>query len=487
MDERLVLSESEYDLLRRMVEKRVSKAKLDDLPNIIELDKSTIASLSELLQSKDVLRILEKREKKYVLTGRGVKVLRDGLPEENLVKLVSQGVTELRRIREKLGDEAGIAIGIARRNGWITISGGIVELAKPIDDILREVEEKKSLLREVAEKGFGESKLLSELIRRGLVREEEVVEKIILTAKRLVQVLEEATVEKGRLTHQDLKTGRWARVKLRKYDVSAEPPDIRLGRRHFLSEFLDMLRDLMKELGFTEAEGPLVELELYNFDLLFQPQDHPAREVHDTLWIRDPIYGRLEGLEDLVERVRHVHEKGWGYKWSTLKASKHVLRSQTTSVSARVITSKPEPPIRYFSLGRVFRSDVIDASHLPEFHQLDGIMGDELTSFRDLLGMLTEISERLGFRIRFKPGYFPFTEPSVEGYVKLPNGKWLELFGAGMFRPEVLEMAGIDYPVVAWGFGVERLAAAYYGLTDIRMLYSRDIDFISDFPVRRMR
>ncbi len=482
-----MLSDSEYDLLRRMVEKGVSKAKLDDLPSIVGLDKSAIASLSELLQSKGILKIMERREKKYSLTNRGVEALRDGLPEENLVKLVAQGVTELGRIRKELGDESGIAIGIARRNGWIMINKGSVELAKPIDVVLRELEETKSLLRNVAEKGSGDSKLLGGLIKRGLVREEEVVEKIILPAKPLEQVLEEASVEKGRLTHHDLKTGRWALVKLRKYDVSAEPPGIRLGRRHFLSEFLDMLRDLMKELGFTEAEGPLVELELYNFDLLFQPQDHPAREVHDTLWIRDPVYGRLEGLEDLVERVRRIHEKGWGYTWSTLKASKHILRSQTTSVSARIITSKPDPPIRYFSLGRVFRSDVIDASHLPEFHQLDGIMGDGSTCFRDLLGMLTEISGRLGFKVRFKPGYFPFTEPSVEGYVKLPTGKWLELFGAGMFRPEVLEMAGISYPVAAWGFGVERLAAAYYGLADIRMLYSEDMDFISNFPARRMR
>ncbi|MEB3756293.1 MAG: phenylalanyl-tRNA synthetase subunit alpha, partial [Desulfurococcales archaeon] len=189
MSERLVLSESEYDLLKRMVEKKVSMAKLDDLPNIIGLDKSTIASLSELLQSKGILKIQEKREKKYVLTSRGMKVLRDGLPEENLVKLVSQGVAGLKEIKEKLGDEAGIAIGIARRNGWITISSGTVELAKPIDDILRDTEEMKGLLREVAEKGFGESKLLSELIKRGLVREEELVEKIILPAKPLAQVL----------------------------------------------------------------------------------------------------------------------------------------------------------------------------------------------------------------------------------------------------------------------------------------------------------
>jgi len=482
-----VLSDSEYMLLEKMDSRGIKKASLDEMAERLGLDKSTVASLIQLLQEKGVVRVDEKRSRKYVVTEKGRKALEEGLPEERLIKLVGDGVTGLDEIKNRLGPESGVAIGMARKNGWITISRGQVELNVPLEEALRVAGEKRKILREIAGGGSPPSSpYLKELIKRGLVKEEEEVEKIVTVLRPLQQVLEEARVEKGRLTHRDLKTGEWRRVKLRAYDVTAEPPDTRIGRRHFLTAFLDTLRDIMKELGFTETWGPLVELELYNFDLLFQPQDHPAREVHDTLWIKEPVYGDTSGLEELLERVREIHERGWGYRWSPLKASRHVLRSQTTSVSARIITGKPKPPIRYFTLGRVFRSDVVDASHLPEFHQLDGVMGDYDISFSDLLGLLSEVSERLGFKVKFKPGYFPFTEPSVEGYVKLPSGKWLELFGAGMFRPEVLEMAGIDYPVAAWGFGVERLAAAFYGIGDIRELYTRSVDYISNFPARRL-
>ncbi len=482
---RIVLSESEYRLLKALHDNKVQAAPLDELPRYTGIDKSSIASLVELLRSKGIVEVKEERTTRYQLTEKGYKALEEGLPEERLLRLLRDEGLRVDEAKKLLGPEAGVAIGIARRNKWIDVSGGVIKPLLSPGKALEEAARLRRTLERIREEGTADPGLLSILVKRGLLKPVEELRKNIIVRQDLSRVLSNASVEKGSLTHRDLKTGRWRSIVLRQYDVSAEPPRLRVARRHFLSEFLDMLRDLMKELGFTEAEGPLVELELYNFDLLFQAQDHPAREVHDTLWIKDPSHGSLEGLEDLVERVSRIHSKGWGYKWSPVKSSRHVLRSQTTSVSARIISSRPKPPIRFFSLGRVFRSDVVDASHLPEFHQLDGIMGDHGIGFSDLLGLLTEVSERLGFKIKFKPGYFPFTEPSVEGYVKLPNGRWLELFGAGMFRPEVLEMAGIDYPVAAWGFGVERLAAAYYGITDIRRLYTRDVDYISDFPLAR--
>nr|MEB3859775.1 phenylalanyl-tRNA synthetase subunit alpha [Desulfurococcales archaeon] len=143
-----------------------------------------------------------------------------------------------------------------------------------------------------------------------------------------------------------------------------------------------------------------------------------------------------------------------------------------------------EPPVRAFTVDRVFRYDPVGPTRLPEFHQLDGIEGDYGYSFRDLLGTLASIAERLGLKVKFKPAYFPFTEPSVEGYVRFPGGRWVELFGAGIFRPEVTRALGIDYTVGAWGMGVERLALAFYGLTDIRSLYTQDVDFIRSFHVR---
>jgi phenylalanyl-tRNA synthetase alpha chain len=146
------------------------------------------------------------------------------------------------------------------------------------------------------------------------------------------------------------------------------------------------------------------------------------------------------------------------------------------------LLKKEDLPIRVFTIDRVFRPDVIDAKHFIEFEQCEGIVVSDGLNFRHLLGYLKEIAKIFGAKaVRFKPAYFPFTEPSVEGYVKLPNGRWLELLGAGLFRPEVLEIAGVDYPVGAWGLGVERFAAAYYGITDVRLLYARDYDFIRSF------
>ncbi|MCE4601663.1 MAG: phenylalanine--tRNA ligase subunit alpha, partial [Desulfurococcales archaeon] len=378
-------------------------------------------------------------------------------------------------VRERLGGEAGIAIGQARRQGLIKVEGGRVRLtgSKP---------RLRQALEAVAQ-GGNPGDALGELLSRGLARRVRVRREVLELAGEPSSLLDTVEVEASRLTHDMLASGEWRRYRFRPYNVVAEPPRVLPARIHFLTSFIEMLRDLMKEMGFTEARGPIVELELFNFDLLFQAQDHPAREIHDTLWIEAPPTG-LDGYEDLVERTRKAHEEGWGYRWSPKIAARLVLRSQTTSVSARLLASQPSPPIRFFTLGRVYRSDVVDATHLPEFHQLDGIEGYNGYTFRDLLGTLREIFERLGLQVKFKPAYFPFTEPSVEGYVRLPSGRWLELFGAGLFRPEVLYMAGVDYPVGAWGFGVERLAAAFYGVSDIRLLYTKDTTYIRSFPVR---
>ncbi len=319
---------------------------------------------------------------------------------------------------------------------------------------------------------------------RGLIRREARRSIVLRVKVNPEEALARARVEAAGLTRDMLKSGEWRRLRFKTYNVKAEPPRVLPARRHFLAEFIERLRDILRELGFREVRGPLVELELFNFDVLFQAQDHPAREIHDSLWIKSPRRGDLSGYSDLVERVASVHERGWKYRWSSEVASRYILRSQTTAVSARILATRPNPPARFFTVGKVFRSDAVGPTRLPEFHQLDGIEGDEGYTFRDLLGRLDEIASMLGLKLKFKPAYFPFTEPSVEGYVRLPNGRWLELFGAGMFRPEVLEAVGVDYPVGAWGFGIERLAMAFYGVSDIRKLYTRDVDEVRGMRVR---
>ncbi len=474
------VSETEYKVLEKMARAGAREGYISDLAQVLGVPESTLHSISRLLEEKGLARVEEHTSERLELTSRGREALEKGLPEEKLIRLLEEkgGRAPLAEVREALGREAGVAIGQAKRQGLIDIRDGVVEYLGG-SPRLREA-------LEAVAGGRDPGSLAGELVSRGLARRVRVKREYLKLLDDPARLLSRVRVEASRLTHDMLASGEWRRYRFRPYNVAAEPPRVLPARIHFLTEFIEMLRDLMKEMGFREARGPLVELELFNFDLLFQAQDHPAREIHDTLWIKEPSTGSLEEYRDLVERARKAHEDGWGYRWRPEIAARLVLRSQTTSVSARLLSERPEPPIRFFTLGRVYRSDVVDATHLPEFHQLDGIEGYHGYTFRDLLGTLREVFERLGLAVKFKPAYFPFTEPSVEGYVRLPNGRWLELFGAGLFRPEVLYMAGVDYPVGAWGFGVERLAAAFYGVSDIRLLYSRDVEFLRSFPVRVM-
>jgi phenylalanyl-tRNA synthetase alpha chain len=482
----IVVSEGEYKLLRLMAEKGFSRGSLDDASRLLGIDKSSLASLLMLLRDRGVVRVQEEVRTLCRPTAKGLDAISRGLPEEALLDYLASrgGVARLDEISQTLGEYASIALGQARRRGLVEAQGGFVRLARDPGIARDAVRGLRDALESCYKTGLVEPSLFRELRERGLVEEVKVKDVVVELLDDPVRLLERVRVEASRLTSRMLRDGSWRMYRFRAYNVEAEPPRVQAGRLHFLQEFIEVIRDVMKELGFKEVRGPVVELELFNFDMLFQAQDHPAREIHDSLWVKaEPVdVTRLYG--GLVERVARVHEAGWRYKWSPAIASRLMLRSQTTAVSARTLALKPRPPIRFFTIGRVYRHDVVDASHLPEFHQLDGIEGDYGYAFRDLLGTLREICGRLGLEVKFKPGYFPFTEPSVEGYVRLPNGRWLELFGAGLFRPEVLEMAGVDYPVGAWGFGIERLAAAYYGIPDIRLLYTDDVEYIRGFRVR---
>ena len=480
---RVPVSEGEYRVLKAMAEKGFAEGSLEEASRILGVERSSLASIVFLLRDKGFVEVREVVEEGLELTERGLSALREGLPEARLVEYLARrgGEASVDEVRGALGGEAGVALGQAVRRGFVDVSGGRVKLLVDPGEASRRVEGLLSLLKGVASGELKESVggvWVEEALRRGLVkrvRRKRLYLRVLGDPRR---ILENVEPEVSRLTAEMIRSGEWRRVKFRPYNVTAMPPRVLPARKHFLQEFIEMLRDIMRELGFREARGPLVEIELFNFDALFQAQDHPAREIHDSLWVKEPRYASLSPYSDVVVRVRRVHERGWGYKWDERVAARYILRSQTTAVSARVLASKPRPPVRVFTLGKVFRSDAVGPTRLPEFHQLDGIEGDYSYSFRDLLGRLEEIAGMLGLKLRFKPAYFPFTEPSVEGYVRLPNGRWLELFGAGMFRPEVLESLGVDYPVGAWGFGIERLAMAFYGVSDIRKLYTRDADEI---------
>ena len=246
-------------------------------------------------------------------------------------------------------------------------------------------------------------------------------------------------------------------------DVTMPVEERSRGSLHPMSLVLEKLFDIFTGMGFEAVEGPEVELDHYNFELMNIPKNHPARDAQDTFYVDDNI----------------------------------VLRTHTSPVQARIMTTR-KPPIRIVSFGRVYRADEADATHSPVFHQLEGLVIDENISMGDLKGTLDTFARRLygeGVTTRFRPSFFPFTEPSAEVDLTCAacRGKgcrickgtgWIEVLGSGMVNPKVLEMCGIDskkYSGFAFGMGVERLSNLKYNITDMRALYENDMRFLKQF------
>ncbi len=495
-----------YEILK-FIKERNMETTVKDICETLGLDHSTVMRNVLSLEQKGFIQTFELKEASYRLTDEGKTYALEGLPERKVVETVLmlggeatlEDIVKHSNLPEKL---VNIAFGWIVKKGWGQIlredeTVKVKVLSKP------EEEKDEKLLRrilfeeEVNTKNLSQEELniINELKRRRLVLEKVFVDRIIrLTETGLAQLEKEEEIipkfeieEITALTSELIVSGRWRQVKFKEYDVTATPPVVYPGKKHFYLEFLDELKRILVSMGFEEADGPYVELELWNFDVLFQPQDHPAREIHDSYQIKNPRYGVLKDKK-LVEKVKKTHEKGWvtgsrgwGYRWNAEIAKRLVMRSQTTAVSARFLSEHKKPPIKMFCVSRVFRPDVLDAKHAMEFYHCEGIVVDKNLTFKHLLGMLSEIAKALGIgRVEFKPGYFPFTEPSVEAFVYHPKIGWMEAAGAGMFRPEVTRPLGVKYPVLAWGIGVDRLAMVKLGVDDIRELHSKRLDFLRE-------
>ena len=288
------------------------------------------------------------------------------------------------------------------------------------------------------------------------------------------------------LTSEMIKTGSWKGKKFRRYDVVSPVPRVYGGKRHFVSQATDYARNVWTELGFKEMSGDLIMGSFWNFDALFTPQDHPVREMQDTFFINKEINILDDADKKIISNVKQAHEngvkgsKGWQYKWDENIAKKAVLRTHTTCLSAQTLSKidKNKLPQKYFAVGKCFRNETLDWKHGFEFNQTEGIVVDRNANFGHLLGYLQEFFKKMGFeKIRFRPSFFPYTEPSVEIDVYHPEKKiWLELGGAGIFRPEVtIPLFGEQIPVLAWGPGFDRMLMDYYKIKDLREMYKNDI------------
>jgi phenylalanyl-tRNA synthetase alpha chain len=248
-----------------------------------------------------------------------------------------------------------------------------------------------------------------------------------------------------------------------------------------LTKIVNEIREIFVSMGFREIEYDYVQPCLWNMDALFVPQDHPARDMQDTFYID----GKMRVDKKIAGKIKKIHENGgntgsdgWGIAWDMDEAEKTVLRTHTTVNTIRYLSEHPEPPLKVFTVGRNFRRENIDSTHLPEFTQIEGIVMEKAANFNMLVGILKEFYKRIGFeKIKIRPSYFPFTEPSLEVIVEYDD-KLLEMGGAGIFRPEVTAPFNVKAPVLAWGLGLERLAMIRLGLKDIRELYMSDIEWL---------
>jgi phenylalanyl-tRNA synthetase alpha chain len=405
----------------------------------------------------------------YVLTEEGRRYLREGLPEVRLTEMLSSGPRSIADAKRRMAD-FNIALMWAKKNGWVSIENGQLRLASKPHDTLSEK------LRHVNEGKAVDAETMSVMLSRRLAEEQR------MTLEKQAQKL--VGKEVANLSRELIVTGKWKDVRLKSYNVEAAGKTIYPGKKHHYLAFLDWVRAKMASLGFQEMRGPIVETEFWNMDALFMPQFHSARDIHDVYMVRNPKYAdSIDGK--IVNAVKEAHEKGvagstgWGYEYDTKRAHRLILRSQGTALSARRLPAA-ESPGKYFSIARCFRPDIIDASHLPDFFQVEGIVVEEGLTFRHLIGLLKLFAKEFAGtdKIKLVPGYFPFTEPSVELLAYHSELGWLELGGAGVFRPELTKPLGVDVPVIAWGLGIDRIAMLNMGVKDIREMYSQDLGFI---------
>jgi phenylalanyl-tRNA synthetase alpha chain len=456
------------------------------------------------LSDKEFVQVNEKPQTNITLNHEGKHHAEKGLPERRLIDaLIKLGkpvtidkVVEEARLEKNF---VPIALGWLHKKGWATITGKerlLTPKQKPSigDDekLLQMLNEKGEAIIEDLDKPLQDA--VEILKRRKLIEiNEKTARELALTdtgwqrVKKGIEIIEEVS----QLTPELIITGRWKTVKLRKFDVTAPGPPVYPGKLHPLREIIQRAREIFLEMGFTEIRGPIVETAFWNFDALFQPQDHPAREMADTFYLSYPKKGGLPA-KSTVEKVAKTHEngwttgsRGWGYEWSADEARRLVLRTHTTSETIKYLSEHRTPPVKVFSVDKVYRNEKVDYKHLAEFHHIEGIVMNKNVTLRDLMGTLKEFYRKFGLKkVQFWPSYFPYTEPSVQATVYVPKLKaWIELCGMGMFRPEVLVPMGINYPVLAWGGGLERLVMVELDVDDLRLPYRNSLGWIRRTPI----
>jgi phenylalanyl-tRNA synthetase alpha chain len=501
MDEISQLHEYEKKIIKFL--EKVKTSSVENIAKQLKLNKDAVEKAVLWAKVKGFVETKDKTTEYLELTLEGEEYNKVGLPEKRLVQMVERGMNSIAELKAKV---SFFSIGIvwAKKNEWVEIQDGkLLVTPKGKEALFRKIKEESMLASISKGKTKAEEydkELLDTLVKRGLVKiKTDVKRDVFLTqAGKEIASKIKLTKEISQLTPQIIKKGEWRNALIRAYDVKLPAPKVYPAKRHYMMQIIDYIRRIWIELGFKEMTGPILDISFWNFDALFQPQDHPARDLADTFYMAKPDKGKLP-RDDIVQAVKATHENGWTcnstgwqYKWDEEMAKKCILRTHTTILSARTLAKLRDDvdngalPAKYFSVGRVFRNETIDWKHLAEFYQTDGIVVDENANFKHFLFYLKRFFTKLGFpKARFRPAYFPYTELSTEIEVWHPEHKtWLELGGAGIFRPEVVKpLLGKDIPVLAWGPGFDRIVMMNYNIKDIRELYWNDLKQLREAKV----
>jgi phenylalanyl-tRNA synthetase alpha chain len=413
----------------------------------------------EWLKLKDLAIVDESITSLISLGKNGLESFQKGLPERRLLDLLTNGPRKLSDLQQELGSVFGPAIGISRKNNWVEATSDQISVKNAPPLLPGE-----KTLKQIGTNTFSQEQIdkndLSILLKRPdfIIETISKAKIITLTDSAKSIILSDST---GAI------------------DVEATVPETFVARTHPLKDTIDEIREIFVTLGFSEIIGNMTQSSFWNFDALFTPQDHPARELQDTFYL-DGISAKKIATSEQIRKVSESHKKNWRYFWDINEARKMVLRTHTTGVTIKHLAENKPDEARIFSLGRVFRNEKVSYKHLVEFNQIEGVVVGKDANLRNLMGIQREFYKRIGItKIKFWPTFFPYTEPSLQTMVYNEKlGKWIELFGMGIFRPEVTKPLGITKPVLAWGGGIERIAMLKYGLDDVREFYNNNLNWL---------
>ena len=454
-------------LIEKQIIKSLKESKSATPEQLSESTKLSIDQVRrgiEWLKLKGLAEIKEVEKITIKLGKNGLDAKNNGLPERKLVNEIKDGSKLLDEIKNFLKSDFNAAIAFAKKNEWIQIektNGSSKILLK--GNALQSPEEKLIDLigfDEKSQNDIEDSEALESLKKRP-----DFITEIFTKLKTI------SLSEKAKDIDVDSTTGA--------IDVEAKVPATHIARIHPLNETINEIREIFVSLGFSEVLGNLTQSSFWNFDALFTPQDHPAREMQDTFYLKD-LKAEKFATSSQINQVSRSHKSGWGYDWNMTEAQRMTLRTHTTCVTIKYLADNKPDEARIFSLGRVFRNEKVSYKHLAEFNQVEGVVVGKNVTLRDLMGLQEEFYRRMGLtKIKFWPTFFPYTEPSLQSMVYNDRlEKWVELFGMGIFRPEVTKPLGITKPVLAWGGGIERIAMLKYGVNDVREFYNNNLNWL---------